>query len=70
MTTQDVQSRTEVFDCVIPDEWSLYGAYILAPDESKFIDSKNHNLHVSRLLNSYEYRILSQEIKQTSVLSS
>ena len=53
MPTHEVQSGTEVFDWVIPNDWNLYGAYVLAPDERKFIDSKNHNLHVSQLLYSY-----------------
>ncbi|MBE0367392.1 DUF4910 domain-containing protein [Pseudoalteromonas aurantia] len=46
LEVHSVPSGSMVFDWQVPQEWKISEAYILAPDGSKIIDYKDHNLHV------------------------
>jgi len=46
MQVTEVPSGTQAFDWEVPREWEITDAYILAPDGSKVVDFKDHNLHV------------------------
>jgi len=45
-TLHEVPSGTQVFDWVVPDEWNIESAQLLAPDGSVVVDFAQHNLHV------------------------
>tara|TARA_B100000780_G_scaffold261631_1_gene214180 strand:- start:9135 stop:10436 length:1302 start_codon:yes stop_codon:yes gene_type:complete len=42
----EVESGTNVFDWVVPKEWSCKSAYILDPNGRRFCDFKKNNLHL------------------------
>tara|TARA_B100002051_G_C16734315_1_gene640229 strand:+ start:228 stop:1514 length:1287 start_codon:yes stop_codon:yes gene_type:complete len=41
-----VESGTQVFDWIVPDEWVIHGAYIEDENGEKVIDFDNNNLHL------------------------
>ncbi|MEM7471494.1 MAG: DUF4910 domain-containing protein [Pseudomonadota bacterium] len=41
-----IPSGTEVFDWVVPKEWHVREAYVVAPDGEKLFDFASHNLHL------------------------
>ena len=43
---KEVQSGTEVFDWIVPKEWSVEQAYIKTPSGKKICDFGNNNLHL------------------------
>jgi len=43
---KEIPTGTKCFDWVIPDEWNISEAYIIAPDGRRVIDFANSNLHV------------------------
>jgi aminopeptidase-like protein len=46
ITRTEIPSGTEVFDWIVPDEWTLREAYVTAADGTRVIDSRRSNLHV------------------------
>lgn len=42
----EVPSGTQVLDWVVPDEWNIYGAYLLSPTGERVIDFMDSNVHV------------------------
>lgn len=44
--TTEVPTGTEVLDWVIPQEWTVRGAYVAGPDGSRIIDFDQSNLHL------------------------
>lgn len=42
----DVKSGEKCFDWVVPDEWTIRDAYLVAPDGSRICDFSRNNLHV------------------------
>jgi len=43
---EEISSGTKVYDWVIPDEWNINNAWVMAADGKKIIDFKKNNLHV------------------------
>jgi aminopeptidase-like protein len=46
ITRTEVPSGTQVFDWIVPDEWNIRDAYVVAPDGSRVIDFHDSSLHV------------------------
>lgn len=46
LTVHEVPSGTQVFDWVVPDEWTIRGARLVAPDGKVVVDYADSNLHV------------------------
>lgn len=46
LTLTDVPSGTHVLDWEVPDEWTVRGAWVAAPDGRRVIDFARHNLHL------------------------
>jgi aminopeptidase-like protein len=46
ITRTEIPSGTEVFDWIVPDEWTLREAYVAAADGTRVIDARRSNLHV------------------------
>ena len=46
MTIHEVKTGTPVFDWIVPKEWNINDAYIIAPNGEKIVDFKKNNLHV------------------------
>jgi aminopeptidase-like protein len=42
----EVPTGTRAFDWVVPDEWNVREAYLLAPDGTRVVDYADHNLHL------------------------
>ncbi len=42
----EISSGTQVFDWVVPQEWSVKEAYIEAPDGTRVVDFADNNLHL------------------------
>jgi len=42
----DLPSGTRVFDWIVPDEWNVRAAYIVAPDGRRVVDIERSSLHV------------------------
>ena len=43
---KSVPSGTQVFDWIVPKEWSVKEAYIITPNGKKICDFSNNNLHL------------------------
>lgn len=43
---QDTPSGQKCFDWLVPDEWNIRDAYLVAPDGSRICELKQNNLHV------------------------
>ena len=46
LVVKDIPSGTQVFDWVVPDEWTIRDAYVANEAGQRVIDFKAHNLHV------------------------
>jgi aminopeptidase-like protein len=42
----EIPSGTRVFDWIVPDEWNIRDAYVVAPDGTEVIDFEESSLHV------------------------
>jgi len=60
----EVESGTEVFDWVIPDEWNIVDAWIKNSRGEKIIDFKNSNLHVLNYSHPVHKKINLKELKE------
>jgi len=46
LETVEVPSGTRAFDWIVPDEWNVREAYLIAPDGERVLDYAEHNLHL------------------------
>jgi len=46
LDVESVPSGTEVFDWTVPEEWIIHDAYIEGPDERRYAEFGEHNLHL------------------------
>lgn len=46
ITKFEIPTGTRAFDWIIPKEWNIHDAYIIAPNGDKIIDFQKSNLHV------------------------
>jgi aminopeptidase-like protein len=46
LSLHEVPTGTQVFDWVVPREWNLKSARLLAPDGSVLVDAANNSLHI------------------------
>ena len=46
ITRTEIRSGTRVLDWIVPDEWNLHDAYIVAPDGTRVVDLRDSTLHV------------------------
>jgi aminopeptidase-like protein len=59
----EVPSGTPVFDWEIPPEWRIRDAYVAAPDGTRVIDFKRHNLHVVNFSVPHRARMTLSELQ-------
>jgi aminopeptidase-like protein len=46
LTTTDVPTGTRIFDWIVPREWAIEEAYLEHDSGRRFVDFRDHNLHV------------------------
>ena len=46
MKIKSIKSGTEVFDWIVPQEWTVNEAYIIKPNGDRICDFKKNNLHL------------------------
>jgi len=61
---KSVSSGTNVFDWVVPMEWLVKEAYIVAPNGKKICDFKVNNLHLLGYSTSFEGNVNLEELKE------
>lgn len=64
MEVHSIPSGEHVLDWVIPHEWNISEAYIIAPDGRKVVDFKNNNLHVMGYSTPVRKKIMLDELKK------
>lgn len=62
--TTEVPTGTQVFDWVVPKEWNINDAYIIAPSGEKICDFKVNNLHVVNYAIAVDKKISLEELKK------
>ena len=61
---QSVKTGTEVFDWVVPQEWSVSEAYIITPSGQKICDFSKNNLHLVGYSIPFKGRISLDKLQQ------
>ncbi len=64
LKVHSVPSHTKVFDWVVPKEWVVKSAYIIAPNGKKICDFSQNNLHLVGYSVPYEGTISLNELKK------
>ena len=64
LAIHEVPSGAEVFDWVVPKEWTIREAYVKAADGKKVIDFQKHNLHILQYSHPVHMKVALSELKE------
>jgi aminopeptidase-like protein len=60
----ELESGTPVLDWVVPQEWRVYEAYVVAPDGQRLLDFHSNNLHLVGYSEPFEGRLSRSELDE------
>jgi aminopeptidase-like protein len=60
----EIASGTQVFDWVVPREWVVREAYVLAPNGTRILDIRENNLHLLNYSAPFKGRVPKEELEQ------
>ena len=61
---KNVKSGTQVFDWIVPPEWSVQEAFLLNSKGEKIIDWKNNNLHLLNYSQSFQGELSKKDLME------
>ena len=64
MKIHSVATGTRAFDWVVPDEWNVRKAFIIAPDGKKICDFSKNNLHLIGYSVPFRGRLSLKDLKK------
>lgn len=64
LNLHEVPTGTQVFDWVVPKEWNIRSAHIIAPSGEKIVDFAEHNLHVVSYSRAIDAEVTLDVLKQ------